>query len=996
MPFGGLLSAGIGAAGSLIGGIAGNAAGAGARGEANNRRNDANAMIQELQNAPEQARPLILEKYRQAGLLTPEMESEVSAGLSKMEGVKTDGLGVEAQKAALKQMQERAATGMTATDRAALAKAQSDANVEGRAKQEQIMQQFAQRGQGGMGAQLAAQLAEQQGGANRASQNALDIMGKSQQQALQAAAQSGQMGSTYEKQQFGQQSAKAQAADEMNRFNTQLRAGTQQRNVGATNQAQAGNLQNLQGLQNQNTQNANQELLRQRQGEQQDFLNRTNLANMKANAMTGQANQLQAQGDQAAAGQQALFGGLGKTLGGLAGQFGSKSSSPQMAGENSANSQKDLFVAYNGGQTPTNFKGGGYVPGQAKHEGDHPENDTVEAVLSPGEIVVPRSIAQTSLGDKLLDLLKSHHEIKTHLDGLDKKASKPKKQKMADGGMTQPMVQEPQFDEQGYPLGTSPAAKEMMSPQEVIKRNQQRDFINRSRQNQINPAQQDPSLAEQVSGQFQQIQDRNNERMVGMSNGGQVPQKGTPEYLQYLMSQLHGKKNYADGTVDELGGVVPQQLELPFDDSAIIRQTPDSDKDIVNTFESEIPVMPENNISRKPASMDESEGPDMALEEQNDSSEDLEPSQLSESQMSKSESDESKPMIKKSSKEFDSSSDALKRAQDERLKHSYLQQMEEGAAIAGSGISRTDPSAMISAIRQQKDRGDLPVKSFSEQVANKSDDPNSNMSKVVRDYIISKGMKVPENASAADLFKIAPFLQKDSALLAAIKKAELAKESKESEGEKNRQNRLEAARIAAEGQGKRQAGANDRQDQRLAGQVVSKINNDPIIKPSMQNMASLQKSKAILGNKSVPLTPQLLADAEQDVSSALTLRGIGATEGKIKRTELNTIGRRIAEAKQKYLNSPNVDLRKTDPELVKVISKMVDALHDDYDVTIKQRKKDLASEFIPMAENSPKLKKTIEQYTSGDKVVVEKDGKKFNLPKSQLEDAIKQGYTQVQ
>lgn len=41
-----------------------------------------------------------------------------------------------------------------------------------------------------------------------------------------------------------------------------------------------------------------------------------------------------------------------------------------------------------------NFKPGGYVPGKAKVKGDSEVNDTVPAMVSPGEIVIPRSIAQ--------------------------------------------------------------------------------------------------------------------------------------------------------------------------------------------------------------------------------------------------------------------------------------------------------------------------------------------------------------------------------------------------------------------------------------------------------------------------------------------------------------------------------------------------------------------------------------------------------------------------
>jgi spermidine/putrescine-binding protein len=36
---------------------------------------------------------------------------------------------------------------------------------------------------------------------------------------------------------------------------------------------------------------------------------------------------------------------------------------------------------------------GGIIGGQAMVPGDHPQNDTVPAMLSPGEIVIPRSMA---------------------------------------------------------------------------------------------------------------------------------------------------------------------------------------------------------------------------------------------------------------------------------------------------------------------------------------------------------------------------------------------------------------------------------------------------------------------------------------------------------------------------------------------------------------------------------------------------------------------------
>jgi hypothetical protein len=62
----------------------------------------------------------------------------------------------------------------------------------------------------------------------------------------------------------------------------------------------------------------------------------------------------------------------------------------------------------------TDFRNGGGVPGQANVAGDSPKNDTVPAMLSPGEYVVPRSQAKSPFGKKLIKLLEAHHEVMKH------------------------------------------------------------------------------------------------------------------------------------------------------------------------------------------------------------------------------------------------------------------------------------------------------------------------------------------------------------------------------------------------------------------------------------------------------------------------------------------------------------------------------------------------------------------------------------------------------
>ena len=55
---------------------------------------------------------------------------------------------------------------------------------------------------------------------------------------------------------------------------------------------------------------------------------------------------------------------------------------------------QEIYGKFSSGGSPA-YSGGYYVPGQAQFQGDSEKNDTVSAMLSPGEIVIPRTIAQS-------------------------------------------------------------------------------------------------------------------------------------------------------------------------------------------------------------------------------------------------------------------------------------------------------------------------------------------------------------------------------------------------------------------------------------------------------------------------------------------------------------------------------------------------------------------------------------------------------------------------
>lgn len=321
-----------------------------------------------------------------------------------------------------------------------------------------------------------------------------------------------------------------------------------------------------------------------------------------------------------------------------------------------------------------------------------------------------------------------------------------------------------------------------------------------------------------------------------------------------------------------------------------------------------------------------------------------------------------------------SASQDLANAQRDRDRNIAYQQIEKGAAIAGGGLSKTDPSQTLKAIGDRDQYVGLPVQKYGEQVANQKFDANSVMSQTTRDYLKQKyNMKIPDNASYADIEKVAGYALKDEQLQNALKKVTMQQkgamdrttlQQSESNLRSSRRDQAlkDAAAIRAETTAAGQKKTDDRSSKKAVLQIVQRINNDPVIKPSRQNKASLDKALMIMSNKNVPLTPQFLSDAEQDISSALQLRGQGATEGKIKRTELITLGRQIAEAKQHWLNKPDVDLRKTDPKLVNTIFKAAQAVRDDYTTTIQKGQKEIAEEYESALGDDPIINKAIQKF----------------------------------
>lgn len=346
--------------GGIIGGLIGNQM---AGGDVSQADHYAQASLQELLKLgypPETAKALVLKEYQQAGVLTPALEKSIQAGPSQVAAITEDPSLKNRQMSALNLLSQRATGGgLSPEDRAKFNEIRTQLDSDQKSKQDQIVQQAQMRGMGGSGAELAAALQQQQAGANEASAEGDRIAATASQNALQAALQTGQLGGQIRGQNFDINKAKGSAADEMNRFNVQNQTGQQTRNVGAQNQAQQYNLTNKQNIGNANTGMYNQEQNRQNTAKVTDWNNKRQYAGDLSNAYGNEADRF----NKRAQGTRDMYGSIGGAIGGAAGLL--------------------------------SMDNGGVVPGEAKYPGNHPENDTVHAKLSPGEIVIPRHITMS-------------------------------------------------------------------------------------------------------------------------------------------------------------------------------------------------------------------------------------------------------------------------------------------------------------------------------------------------------------------------------------------------------------------------------------------------------------------------------------------------------------------------------------------------------------------------------------------------------------------------
>jgi hypothetical protein len=406
MPVTASLVGGAAILGPVIGGLIGQQQSAADRQAAQAASAAALADINAVGAPPDQAGAILLQHFQSAGLYTPGMENTISAGIAQASQTNTNTVGRQAQVGALGQMQQAANTGYTAVDRAALNNIMQQAGAANQGMQQSAAQTAASQGEGGSGAQLAAQLSSADAAGASASSNSLQQAAQAQQARMAALGQVAQQGSNLNASDFSQAQAKANAADRFTQFDVQNALGVQQQNTSAQNQGQLYNLSNNQQISSANTQLANAETARELAAAQTNWQEQMSQAQAQANAETGNAQANTGYANQIAGQYSGIGSGIGTGVGAAA-NYGvsaqnanTASTNANTAATNAANSNNyanpgvtsDSISAagnqfqlpelgdYNGGVIP-GYAHGGEIPSQGVHGREVPDHHLTDEQL---------------------------------------------------------------------------------------------------------------------------------------------------------------------------------------------------------------------------------------------------------------------------------------------------------------------------------------------------------------------------------------------------------------------------------------------------------------------------------------------------------------------------------------------------------------------------------------------------------------------------------------
>ena len=325
-------TAGVIGAGAAVGStVASIKQGADAKKAAGRARSDAAALREQgleiyddlLQQIPSVNERLYnLERLKQVGELTPEMEAAIAQEETELNKILLDPRFRQQQMKAMDKINEIVdSEGLDPIAKAQLQKIQSEVNNINKARQGAILQQAAAQGRLTSGSTLTAQLLAAQDAATREADMGSQAAADQYKRYTDSIGQSSDMATSLRNQEYGEQADIAKAQDAINSFNVQQSSNVNQRNVDRSNLAQQANLSEQQRVADANVA-ASREEARNKVDATQNYYKDLEANKMaKSNVLMGEATQKDTQASQSAAqgraSDAAVVGGLGKIGGTL-------------------------------------------------------------------------------------------------------------------------------------------------------------------------------------------------------------------------------------------------------------------------------------------------------------------------------------------------------------------------------------------------------------------------------------------------------------------------------------------------------------------------------------------------------------------------------------------------------------------------------------------------------------------------------------------------------
>jgi hypothetical protein len=296
----------------VIGGLIGNLAGAGDRNRANAQIKQAIADLQAAGMPPDMSLPLILQKFEEVGISTPQLIDDINVAASEVAAMTEEPTTRNMQLEALDIFKQMSKGRMGLEERAALNQLRQQEQQDLRSNLESLDIEQRRRG-APQGQTFASKLLSTQASADRGSLASDRVLGMLSQRIKEGAAGLQSGASQMRSQDYQTQLAKAQAADERQRFIANNAMARETRNTEALNEALRRKDQQAFQVATANTQLGNVEKQRQADAQRQFYLDKLERGKALANARTGVASQYQ----QNAGRTEQMYSGMGTGLGGL-------------------------------------------------------------------------------------------------------------------------------------------------------------------------------------------------------------------------------------------------------------------------------------------------------------------------------------------------------------------------------------------------------------------------------------------------------------------------------------------------------------------------------------------------------------------------------------------------------------------------------------------------------------------------------------------------------